>query len=46
VGDCVFPYTTTPDQLTTDPIQTARRLAPAIKAVMEQEPDRLYTFKR
>ncbi len=45
VGDCLFPYTTTPDQLTADPIETARRLAPAIQAAMEREPDRLYTFK-
>lgn len=46
VGDCLFPYTTTPDQLTADPIETARRLAPAIEAAMQREPDRLYTFKR
>jgi hypothetical protein len=46
VGDCLFPYTTTPDQLKNDPIETARRLAPAIEAAMEQEPDRLYTFKQ
>lgn len=45
VGDCLFPYTTTTDQLTSDPIETARRLAPAIEAAMEREPDRLYTFK-
>lgn len=46
VGDCLFPYTTKSDQFTTDPIATARRLAPAIEAAMEQEPDRLYTFKQ
>jgi hypothetical protein len=46
VGDCVFPYTTTRDQLTTDPIETAQRLAPAIEAALEREPDRLYTFKQ
>ena len=46
VGDCLFPYTTTPDQLTTDPIETARRLAPAIEAAMEAYPDLLYTFKQ
>jgi hypothetical protein len=46
VGDCLFSYTTTPDQLTADPIETAQCLAPAIKAAMEREPDRLYTFKQ
>jgi hypothetical protein len=46
VGDCVFPYTTAPEQLTTDPIETARRWAPAIETAMEQEPHRLYTFKQ
>lgn len=39
-------YTTTPDQVMVDPIETARHLAPAIEAAMEREPDRLYTFKR
>jgi hypothetical protein len=46
VGNCLFPYTTTPDQLTVDPIETARRLAPAIEVAMEREPDRLYTLKQ
>jgi len=45
VGDCLFPYTTSPDQLTADPIETAHRLAPAIKKAMKEEPLRLYTFK-
>ena len=45
VGDCLFPYITTPDQLTDDPIETARRLVPAIVKAMAQEPIRLYTFK-
>lgn len=45
VGDCLFPYTTTSDQLTADPIETARLLAPAIAKAMEQEPLRLYIFK-
>ena len=44
VGDCLFPYTT-PDQLTADPVETARLLAPAIDKAMEQEPIRLYIFK-
>ena len=35
-----------PAQLATDPIEAARRLAPAIEAAMELEPDRLYAFKR
>ncbi len=46
VGDCLFPYTAMADQLTADPIETARNLAPAIEASMEREPDRLYTFKQ
>ena len=45
VGDCLFPYTTTPDQIVADPVETARRLAPAIVEAMEREPYRLYTFK-
>lgn len=46
VGDCLFPYTTTPDQVMADPIETARRLAPAIVVAMERKPDQLYTFRR
>jgi hypothetical protein len=30
LGDVLFSYDTTPDQITTDPIETAQRLAPAI----------------
>jgi hypothetical protein len=45
VGDCLFPYTTTPDQIVADPVETAQRLARAIEDAMKEEPLRLYTFK-